>query len=140
MIYLLDTNVLSEIMKPAPSVEVAEWMRAQPLRSVCTAAICAGEILAGIAVPPKGRRRSEMGAMAALIFIEDFAGRILPFDATAAQAYAELFAVRRQMGRPIETADLIAAATARAHYAAVVTRDEGGFEGRGVTIVNPSQA
>ena len=74
------------------------------------------------------------------IFTREFDGRILPFDTQAASAYADIFADRRQMGRPIATADLIVAATARAHDAAVVTRDSGGFEGCGVTLVKPWDA
>ena len=140
MIYLLDTNVLSETMKPRPAATIAAWMRAQPLRTLFTAAICQAEILAGIAVMPPGRRRAELEAMAQAIFSQDFDGRVLPFDAQAAIAYAQLFAIRRQSGRPIETPDLIVAATARAHEAAVVTRDTGGFEGCGLTLVNPWEA
>ena len=140
MIYVLDTNVLSEVMKPTPSVAVATWMRAQSPRSLFTAAICQAEILAGVAVLPTGRRRAEFEAMARAIFTREFDGRILPFDTKAASAYADIFATRRQMGRPIATADLIVAATARAHDAAVVTRDSGGFEGCGVTVVNPWNA
>jgi predicted nucleic acid-binding protein len=140
MIYVLDTNVLSEVMKPTPSLAVATWMRAQSPRSLFTASICQAEILAGVAVLPNGRRRAEFEATALAIFTREFDGRILPFDTKAASAYAEIFANRRQMGRPIETADLIVAATARAHDAAVVTRDSGGFEGCGVTLVNPWEA
>ena len=140
MIYVLDTNVLAEVMKPTPSVAVATWMRAQSPRSLFTASICQAEILAGVAVLPTGRRRAEFEAMARDIFTREFDGRILPFDTKAASAYADIFATRRQMGRPIETADLIVAATARAHDAAVVTRDSGGFEGCGVTVVNPWNA
>ena len=140
MIYLLDTNVLSETMKPRPAAAIAAWMRAQPLRSLFTAALCQAEILAGIAILPPGRRRAELESMAQAIFSQDFDGRILPFDAQAAGVYAELFAGRRQMGRPIETPDLIVAATARAHDAAVVTRDIGGFEGCGLTLINPWEA
>ena len=139
MIFLLDTNVLSETMKPRPDAAIASWMRAQALRSLFTAAICQAEVLAGIAVLPTGRRRADLEAMAQTIFAEDFEGRILPFDVPAASAYAELFALRRQAGRPIETPDLIIAATARAHGAAIVTRDVGGFEGCGLTLVNPWQ-
>jgi len=127
-------------MKPTPSVAVATWMRAQSPRSLFTASICQAEILAGVAVLPNGRRRAEFEAVALAIFTREFDGRILPFDTQAASAYAEIFANRRQMGRPIETADLIVAATARAHDAAVVTRDSGGFEGCGVTVVNPWNA
>ena len=74
MIFLLDTNVLSETMKPAPSAAVAAWLRKQPLRSLFTAAICQVEILAGVAVLPTGRRRSELEAMVAGMFGEDFDG------------------------------------------------------------------
>jgi predicted nucleic acid-binding protein len=139
MIQLLDTNVLSEVMKSQPSAAVAAWMRRQPLRSLYTAALCQGEILAGIAVLPQGRRRAELETMATAIFTQDFEGRILPFGSEAAAPYAELFALRRQMGRPIEIADLIIAATARAHNAVVVTRDAGGFEGCGLTVIDPWQ-
>jgi toxin FitB len=140
MIYLLDTNVLSETMRPRPAAAIAAWMRAQPLRSLFTAAICQAEILAGIAVLPAGRRRRELEAMATAIFSQDFDGRILPFDVRGANAYAELFAARRQMGRPVETPDLMVAATARAHGAAVVTRDRGGFEDCGLTLIDPWEA
>ncbi len=71
------------------------------------------------------------------MFGEDFRGRVLPFDVDAATAYAELFAIRRRLGRPIETADLIVAATAHAHFGAIVTRDVGGFEGCNCVLVNP---
>jgi predicted nucleic acid-binding protein len=137
MIFVLDTNVLSEAMKPAPSSAVASWLRKQPLRSLFTAAICQAEVLAGIAVLPAGRRRAELEALATGVFNEDFHERVLPFDGRAAAVYAQLFAGRRQMGRPIATADLIVAATAHVHDAAVVTRDAGGFEGCGLTVIDP---
>jgi predicted nucleic acid-binding protein len=137
MIFLLDTNVLSETMKPRPSPAVASWMRKQPLRSLFTAAICQAEVLAGIAVLPAGRRRTELEATAGSMFKEDFHERVLPFDGRAAAAYAQLFATRRQMGRPIATVDLIVASTARVHDAAVVTRDAGGFEGCGLVVIDP---
>ena len=137
MIFVLDTNVLSETMKPSPSPAVASWLRKQPLRSLFTAAICQAEILAGIAVLPAGRRRAELEAMATGMFSEDFHERVLPFDDRAAAAYAQLFAARRRTGRPIATEDLIVAATAHVHGAAVITRDAGGFEGCGLAVIDP---
>jgi len=137
MIHILDTNVLSEVMKPTPSAAVASWMRNQPLRSLFTTAISHAEILAGLAILPQGRRRAELETMATAIFTHDFDGRILPFDGEAVVFYAQLFAARRQSGRPIEVADLIIAAIARARKAGVVTRDVGGFEGFGLTLINP---
>jgi predicted nucleic acid-binding protein len=87
----------------------------------------------------EGRRRAALAETAEVMFGEEFRGRILPYSEEAATAYAEIFAARRQMGRPIETADLIVAATARAHGATVVTRDTGGFEGCGLTLINPRE-
>ena len=137
MIYLLDANVLSETMKPQPAAAVAAWMRAQPLRSLYTASICQAEILAGIAILPASRRRTDLETMARAMFSQDFEERILPFGEESATAYADLFALRRQKGRPIGAADLIIAAIARAHDAAIVTRDEGGFSDCGLTLIDP---
>ena len=140
--FLLDTNILSAVMSTRPDPEVASWMEEQPPDLLFTAAVCQAEILSGITVLPKGRRREalEMAAleMAALaMFREDFAGRILPFDTDAAVIYAELFALRRSAGRPAAIADLMIASIARACGASVVTRDTGDFEGCGLALINP---
>ena len=135
--FLLDTNVLSAVMNERPPPQVANWMAQQPLDLLFTAAVCQAEILSGIAVLPQGRRREALEAAALAMFREDFAGRILSFDSKAAAIYGELFAVRRSAGRPVTTADLMIAATARAHGAGVVTRDTGGFDGCGLTLINP---
>ena len=137
MIYVLDTNVISELMRAKPHQAVFDWVAAQPRAALHTSSLSRGEILAGIAIMPEGKRRAALAESAATMFGEEFRGRILPFNAEAADSYAELLAIRRQIGRPIEMADLIVAATAHAHRAAVVTRDEGGFEGCGLTLVNP---
>ena len=139
MIYVLDTNVLSELMRPEPHPGVFEWVAEQPRAALYTTSLSRAEILAGIAVMPDGRRRAALAESAAAMFGEEFQGRILPFDAEAATAYAAFFALRRQSGRPIATTDLIVAATAHAHDAAVVSRDTRGFEGCGLTLVNPWQ-
>ena len=137
MIYILDTNVLSETMKPRPAAAVASWLRAQPLRSLFTTAITQAEIFAGIAILPAGRRRTELETMAQAIFSQDFEGRIIPFGKEATKAYADLYALRRQKGRPIATADLIIAAIALAHDAAIVTRDDDGFSDCGLKLIDP---
>ena len=139
MIYVLDTNVLSELMRPEPHPAVFQWVAEQPRAVLFTTSLTRGEILAGIAVMPDGRRRTALAESAAAMFGEEFQGRVLPFDAEAATAYAEFFALRRQSGRPIQATDLIVAATAHVHDAAVVTRDVGGFDGCGLTLVNPWQ-
>jgi predicted nucleic acid-binding protein len=136
MIFVLGTNVLSEVMKPNPSIAVANWMRAQSTRSLFTASVCQAEILAGITVIPKGCRRAELEAIAQAMFAREIDGRILPFDTRAANVYADIFAKRRNIGRPIDTADLIVAASARVHDAAVVPRDSGEFDHCGLTLIN----
>src|SRR5688500_6320358 len=105
--FLLDTNILSAVMAARPAPEVASWMTRQPLDLLFTAAVCQAEILSGITVLPKGRRRAALEIAALSMFREDFAGRILPFDSNAAVIYAELFALRRSAGRPTAIADLM---------------------------------
>jgi toxin FitB len=135
--FLLDTNVLSAVMGSQPAPKVADWMGARPPDLLFTASVCQAEILSGIAVLPQGRRRAGLEMAALAMFREDFAGRILAFDSEAAVIYAELFAARRSAGRPAATADLMIASIARAHGLSVVTRDTGGFEECGLTLINP---
>jgi predicted nucleic acid-binding protein len=135
--FILDTNVLSEVMAALPAPPVAAWMSAQPPELLFTASICQAEIIAGISVLPHGRRRQLLEAAARTMFREDFAGRVLPFDGAAADAYGELFAARRRAGRPGSTADLMIAAIARTADASVVTRDTRDFEHDGLSVVDP---
>ena len=138
--FVLDTNILSAIMSAQPSPEVAAWIAGQPEDALFTTTICQAEILAGLAVMPEGRRRVALETAARAIFADDFNGRVLPFDAAAAAAYADIFAARRRAGRPTAPLDLMIAAVARANGAGVVTRDTGGFEDCGVPLVDPWQA
>lgn len=134
---ILDTNVLSAVMHAEPERAVADWFLAQRSEALFTAAVCQAEVLAGIAVLPPGRRRTALEVAARAMFEEDFAGRVLPFDAAAAVAYAALFAARRQAGRPVGTIDLRLAAIARVHGGRLVTRNVADFAGVGLEIVNP---
>lgn len=134
---MLDTNMLSEIMRSEPSRKVADWIVRQPSDELFTAAVCQAEILSGLAVMPSGRRRAELEDAARAMFANDFDERVLPFDAEAAAAYAEMFAARRKAGRPSGTIDLMLAAIARIRGASVVTRNVPDFEGIGVAIINP---
>ena len=138
--FVLDTNALSAIMGSRPVPEVAAWVAAQPEELLFTTAVCQAEILAGIEILPDGRRRRALEAAARAIFADDFDGRILPFDQTAAGLYAELFAARKQAGRPTATANLMIAAVARANGASMVTDDISGFEECGLTLINPWEA
>lgn len=134
---VLDTNMLSEMMRAEPEPKIADWIVRQPSDALFTAAMCQAEILAGLAIIPSGRRRADLEGAARAMFADDFAGRVLPFDTEAASTYAEIFAARRKLGRPSGTIDLMLAAIARARRASVVTRNVADFEGVGVTIVNP---
>jgi predicted nucleic acid-binding protein len=135
--FILDTNILSAMMAPNPAPEVVAFVSGQPAELLFTASICEAEILSGIAIMPEGRRRLGLEAAARAMFSEDFEGRVLPFDEEAAIAYAEIFAARRRVGRPIAAVDLMIAAVAFCRNAPVVTRNAADFEVCNVTIVNP---
>ena len=135
---VLDTNVLSELMRPDPHPAVMAWIVAQPRASLYTASICEAEVLYGISTLPGGRRRMALATAAQAVFEEEMTGKVLPFNRTAAAHYAEIVAARSQAGRPIDAFDALIAATALAAGAGVATRDVGGFEGCGLRIlVNP---
>ena len=137
---VLDTNVLSELMRSQPAAAVFAWVAAQPRAVLYTTSVNKAEILYGIAALPDGRRRAGLAAAAEAMFTDDFAGRVLPFDEEAAVHYAEIVAARRREGRPIEAFDAQIAATARVADAELATRDVGDFAGCGLTLVNPWKA
>ena len=87
-----------------------------------------------------GRRRRDLETAARAMFMEDFEGRVLSFDMAAAEAYADLFALRRRAGRATAAVDLMMASVARCRGASVVTRDTNGFDGCGLTVINPWHA
>ena len=117
----------------------AAWIAGRPEDALFTTTIYQAEILAGLAVMPECCRRVALETAGQAIFADDFNGRVLPFDAAAAAAYADIFAVRRRAGGPTAPFDLMIAAVARANGASVVTRDIGGFEDCGVPLVDPWQ-
>lgn len=126
---ILDTNVLSETLRPTPSTRVLEWMRSEPPSAFFTTAITELELLYGIALLPEGRRRQSLESVIELIFAEDLAGRVLPFDSAAAREFADIAASRRRAGRPISEADARIAAIARSRGASLATRNLGDFIG-----------
>ncbi|MBN9020886.1 MAG: type II toxin-antitoxin system VapC family toxin [Rhizobiales bacterium] len=134
---VLDTNVLLELMKPEASRAVLTWVGGQARDDLYTSAITLGEIMFGLEIMPHGRKRDVRLQLADEIFGIDFAGRILPFDVTAARAFAVIAATRRRAGRPIEMPDAQIAAIARAHRMAVATRNVADFADCGVDLINP---
>lgn len=138
--YILDTNVLSEVMKVTPDPAVADWLKACPAEAMFTTAICQTEIFYGIRRMPDGQKRYRLTAAAQALFAQEFNGRILPFDTAAASVYADLRIARERAGRPLTLEDGMIAAIARVVGASVVTRDTEGFAGCGVPVINPWQA
>jgi toxin FitB len=134
---ILDTNALSELLRPAPEVQVLAWLEEQPPASVFTSAVTQGEILYGIRLLPESQRRRKLWDAALTIFNEDFAGRVLSFDGDAAVVYAEISASRRAAGRPISQFDATIAAITRSHGAVLATRNGKDFEGCGIDLVDP---
>ena len=134
---VLDTNILSELMKPAPSKRVVAWMAAQPAQSLYTTSVTQAEILHGVMLLPSGRRRKAFETAAEDMFREEFAGRVLAFGSDAAPSYARIAVDRRRAGRPISQFDAQIAAIARSTGAAVATRNVTDFEGCGINLVNP---
>jgi predicted nucleic acid-binding protein len=136
---ILDTNVVSEVMKPTPSPNLTAWLSGQRLDELFITAITVAETLYGIGLLPKGKRRDALLREADSAFTDDFAGRILVYDESAARIFALISAARRSQGRPIGIHDAQIAAIARANNAALATRDVGDFESCGVKLVNPWQ-
>lgn len=136
---ILDTNVLSELMRLAADRRVLAWVSAQAAASLFTTALSEAEIRYGVAVLPAGRRRKALDEAVAGLFA-DFGDRVLPFDSAAAQAYAAIAADRRKAGRPISFADAQSAAIARALGARLATRNTPDFDGCGIHVIDPWKA
>ena len=134
---LLDTNVVSEPLKPAGDVGVLNWLDAQTIETLYLSAISLAELRFGIAALAPGKRRDTLNASLEQRILPLFAGRILPFDAAASEAYATLRALARAQGKAIAPADGYIAATAAVHGLTVATRDTGPFEAAGLPVINP---
>ena len=136
---LLDTNVISEAMKPAPERAVRDWLDAQAAETLFLSSVTIAELSFGIAALPKGRRKDNLIAgLEGLLAL--FAARILPFDTAAAQRYGELAAKARIAGRGFPTPDGYIAAIAATQGFIVATRDASAFAAAGLKVINPWNA
>jgi len=137
MATLLDTNVLSELLRAQPDAAVLAWFARQPPDSLFVSAVTQAEMLLGARLLPAGKRRTQLQQALDGLFGEDFAGRLLPFDGAAAVVYAEVVEARRSTGRPISQFDAQIAAIALSHRATLATRNVSDFEGVGLSLSNP---
>jgi toxin FitB len=136
---IVDTNVLSEVMKPAElrSAKVFTWLRSQSPDVIFTTTITLAEILAGIEILPEGKRRLEKHEAANRIFTTVFLERVLPFDENAARAYAGIISLRRKKGRTSDPFDVQIAAIAKCRAMAVATRNTAHFDDSGIEVIDP---
>lgn len=134
---ILDTNVLSELMRPKPSAQVVIWIERQPVAEVFTTSITEAEIFYGIELLTKGKRRDGLLIVAEAIFADDFAGRILDFDSQAARAYSRIAAHRRALGKPISNPDAQIAAIVHRERGTLATHNTADFESCDIRIVDP---
>ena len=135
--FVIDTNVASELMRSAPASTVAAWIAERDAEELFLTAVSEAELLYGVAIMPTGRRRTMLEDSMTRWLDLGFVERILPFDSAAARAYAEIAADRRRAGRPIGEVDCQIAAISRSRGAALVTRNVRDFEGTGVDVVDP---
>ncbi len=134
---VIDTNVVSELMRAEPSAEVLDWMDDRQPRELYVTAITEAEVRTGIALLPEGRRRRGLAEACERAFGSLFAGRVLPFDSDAARAYAEIAAARRVLRRAVSLADGQIAAIARSRRMAVATRNIRDFQDMGIGVLDP---
>lgn len=135
--FVIDTNVASELMRPNPAPAVAAWFAEHDAEHIYLTAVSEAELLYGVAIMPEGRRRVALEAAMSRWLDRGFVERVLPFDSMAARAYAKIAASRRHTGRPIGEADCRIAAISRSRGAVLVTRNVRDFEDTGVKLVDP---
>lgn len=134
---VLDTNVISEVMKPSPSEAVLDWLNQQEADRLHLSSVTIGEIEYGLRMLPDGRRRRDLQNRFKRFVVAAFAMRILSYDEPAALSYGEIMAGRKALGRPMSMPDGQIAAIARANGGAVATRNTRDFQECGVALVDP---
>jgi predicted nucleic acid-binding protein len=135
-VILLDTNVVSEAMKPEPDPAVRNWLDEQAAETLYLSSVTIAELMFGIGALPKGKRKDMLtAALDGVLTL--FADRILPFDTNAARHYADLAVKARAAGRGLSTPDGYIAAIAASHDFAVASRDASAFTAAGITVIDP---
>lgn len=135
---VVDTNVISELMKASPSGVVVDWVHAQSEEEFYTTSVTLAEVLYGIARLPEGRRKDLLRITASEVFAT-FSGRVLPFDVAAAAPYAMIVEKRDGLGRPIDGFDAQIVAICHAHGALLATRNVKDFQHTDITLIDPWQ-
>ena len=136
-IFVLDTNVVSELMRERPDPDVIERLAALDDSAWHITSVTEAELRHGLALLPAGRKRERVGVALTALLSQDFAGRIIDFDSVASVYYADLMALRRKAGKPMQVQDAMIAACCLAQVATLVTRNSRDFEGLGLTMFNP---
>jgi predicted nucleic acid-binding protein len=136
-VIVLDTNVLSELMKPQPATAVMAWADQLSAGAVAITAMNEAEILHGIARLPDSQRKQQLQQSWSTLVADVLQHPVLPFNSAAAHWYAALVSHRERMARPISSADAVIAATALAHDGQLATRNTTDFEAIGLPLINP---
>jgi toxin FitB len=136
-VIVLDTNVISELVRQVPDPGVLSWLDSLEISDVATTAVTAAELRYGVARLPDGHRKRELTRAIRGILTEDFYGRVLPFDERASVRYADIVTGRMRTGRPIGVADAQIAAICRDLEAILATRNTPDFEETGVELIDP---
>lgn len=134
---VLDTNVVSEVMKPSPKQAVVDWLNSQETSRLYVSTITLAEIGYGLHVMPEGKRRRSLEDRFDNFVADGFDQRVVGFDMAAARLYGEVMGRRKELGRPMSILDGQIASIARAHHAAVATRNVSDFDECGLTLLNP---
>ena len=134
---MLDTNVISESLRPAPESRVLDWINTQAIETLYLSAISVAELRFGAALLPSGRRKDKLQNRLEDKLLPLFTGRVLPFDFAVTEAYAEVMSQARMSGQSISTADGYIAATAAANGMIIATRDTNPFVAAGLQVINP---
>ncbi len=134
---LVDTNVISEIMKVSPSETVVDWLNDQKSANLYISAVTIGEIEYGLRILPSGKRQLQLRERFERFVAQAFAHRLITYDEVAAQYYGDIMGYRKEIGRPMNVPDGQIAATAKANGLAVATRNISDFEACGIDLVDP---